>query len=65
MQPLPSFVRPMLARPSLPFDSSEYLFEVKWDGIRALAFVESEGYRLISRHRGSLTAACRLDDQNP
>ena len=28
---------PMLAVPSAPFDSPEYLFEVKWDGVRALA----------------------------
>ncbi len=28
---------PMLAVASEPFDSEEYLFEVKWDGIRALA----------------------------
>ncbi|HEY7819085.1 MAG TPA: DNA ligase, partial [Vicinamibacteria bacterium] len=30
----------MLASPSPPFDSSDYLFEVKWDGIRALAFFD-------------------------
>jgi DNA ligase D-like protein (predicted ligase) len=28
----------MLASPGSPFDSDEYLFEIKWDGIRALAF---------------------------
>jgi bifunctional non-homologous end joining protein LigD len=28
---------PMLAVPSEPFDSAEHLFEVKWDGVRALA----------------------------
>src|SRR5881275_2400220 len=28
---------PMLAARGLPFDSAEYLFEVKWNGIRALA----------------------------
>jgi hypothetical protein len=28
---------PMLAVPSAPFDSAEYLFEVKWDGVRAVA----------------------------
>ena len=28
---------PMLAVPSAPFDSPEHLFEVKWDGVRALA----------------------------
>ena len=28
---------PMLAVAAEPFDSPEYLFEVKWNGIRALA----------------------------
>jgi ATP-dependent DNA ligase len=28
---------PMLAVAAAPFDSPEYLFEVKWDGVRALA----------------------------
>ncbi len=49
MPTLPRFVRPMLARPGGPFDSPEHLFEVKWDGMRALAFVQREGYRLLSR----------------
>jgi DNA ligase D-like protein (predicted ligase) len=48
---LPEFVPPMLAKPGEPFDSDEYLFEIKWDGIRALAFVEPDGYRLIGRNR--------------
>ena len=46
---LPRFVAPMLAGASGPFDSDEHLFEVKWDGIRALAFVEGDGYRLFTR----------------
>ncbi len=48
--PLPTFLRPMLAQSGRPFDSDQHLFEVKWDGIRALAYVEHAGYRLISRH---------------
>ncbi len=48
--PLPRFVRPMLAQPGRPFDSDQHLFEIKWDGIRALAYVEDGGYRLVSRH---------------
>jgi len=31
---------------SEPFDSREHLFEVRWDGLRALAFVEGGGYHL-------------------
>ncbi len=48
--PLPLFLRPMLAQAGRPFDSDQHLFENKWDGIRALAFIEQAGYRLVSRH---------------
>jgi DNA ligase D-like protein (predicted ligase) len=40
---------PMLAVPSEPFDSPEYLFEVKWNGIRSLAAREAGGLRLWGR----------------
>ena len=46
----PTFLRPMLARAGRPFDSDQHLFEIKWDGIRALAYGEPAGYRLVSRH---------------
>ncbi len=45
----------MLAGASKPFDSDAHLFEVKWDGIRLLAFIERDGYRLLSRHRREVT----------
>jgi ATP-dependent DNA ligase len=45
----------MLAQPGVPFDSSEHVFEVKWDGTRVLAFVDSCGYRLVNRHRADVT----------
>ncbi|MGE3806781.1 MAG: hypothetical protein AB7K24_19100 [Gemmataceae bacterium] len=41
--------RPMLATPAEPFDSAEYCFEVKWDGVRALAAVDNDGYQLWGR----------------
>ena len=44
MRPLP-----MLATASLPFDSEEYTFEVKWDGVRALAAVELDHWELWGR----------------
>lgn len=40
---------PMLAVPGEPFDSPEHLFEVKWDGVRAVAAVEQGGYRVWGR----------------
>src|SRR5260370_35760874 len=52
---LPRFVPPMLAKRGTPFDSSQHLFEIKWDGTRVLAFVESHGYRLVNRHRADGT----------
>src|SRR5262249_3834242 len=46
---------PMLAVPATPFDSPEYSFEFKWDGIRALAAVEMTGWRLWGRQRADYT----------
>ena len=45
-------VLPMLAVSAAPFDASDYLFEVKWDGVRALAAVDAHAWRLWGR-RGS------------
>src|SRR5687768_15377587 len=56
MAPLPDFIAPMLARPGEAFDSEGHLFEVKWDGTRALAFIDKDGYRLLNRRRADLTA---------
>ena len=39
-----------------PFDSEDYRFELKWDGIRCLAFVENGKVRLQSRHLTDFTA---------
>ena len=50
MPDLPSFLSPMLAdKAARPFDSEHYVFEVKWDGTRALAFVAGGDYRLRNR----------------
>ena len=40
---------PMLAARADPFDSPEFLFEVKWDGVRALAACDAGGWRLWGR----------------
>jgi DNA ligase D-like protein (predicted ligase) len=45
MKPLP-----MLATQAAPFDAEDYLFEVKWDGVRALAAVEHDSWSLWGRH---------------
>ncbi len=56
----PAFVAPMLARASEPFDSDHYLFELKWDGIRALVFRDRGGYRIRNRHGVDIT--CRYPE---
>jgi DNA ligase D-like protein (predicted ligase) len=48
---LPFFVSPMLAKIGQPFDDPAWLFEIKWDGTRALAFVEDGDYRLLNRKK--------------
>lgn len=48
---LPGFIKPMLATlKKEPFDDPEWLFEIKWDGYRALAYIESK-VRLYSRNQ--------------
>ena len=47
---LPATIRPMLARLTRrPFDSPSHIFELKWDGMRALAFLEGGSLRLQGR----------------
>lgn len=48
---IPDFVAPMLSQTGQPFDSDDYLFEIKWDGTRCLAFVDENGLRLHNRRR--------------
>jgi bifunctional non-homologous end joining protein LigD len=55
-QELPKFIPPMLAKPGTPFDSDEYLFEIKWDGTRTLAFIDHSGYRLVNRRKVDMTS---------
>ena len=54
---LPATISPMLARLTRhAFDSSNYIFELKWDGIRALAFIERGQLRLQSRNLRDITS---------
>jgi bifunctional non-homologous end joining protein LigD len=47
----------MLATPvDKPFDDPAWLFEVKWDGYRAVAFIKDGKVRLVSRNQNDLTA---------
>jgi bifunctional non-homologous end joining protein LigD len=41
--------QPLRSKP-LPFDHPDYLYELKYDGFRALAFIEHDRCRLVSRN---------------
>src|SRR5438876_526635 len=48
---MPRRVRPMLSTlVGQPFDRAGWLFEIKWDGFRAIAEIEAGGVRLYSRN---------------
>jgi bifunctional non-homologous end joining protein LigD len=56
-RPMPTTIHPMLAESiDEAFDSPEWLFEIKWDGYRAVAFIEDGEVRLVSRNQNDLTA---------
>lgn len=55
-RPMPTVIHPMLAEStSEPFDDADWLFEIKWDGYRAIAFIENGKVRLVSRNQNELT----------
>jgi bifunctional non-homologous end joining protein LigD len=56
-RPMPQTIHPMLAESvDQPFDGAEWLFEIKWDGYRAVAFIDAGKVRLVSRNQNDLTA---------
>ena len=55
---MPHAIRPMLATLiDKPFDDDEWLYEIKWDGYRAVAFLDGKSLRLVSRNQNDLTSA--------
>jgi bifunctional non-homologous end joining protein LigD len=51
-----SAIHPMLATPvDKPFDGPQWLFEIKWDGYRAVSFIQDGSIRLVSRNQNDLT----------
>jgi bifunctional non-homologous end joining protein LigD len=55
-KPMPTAVHPMLATPvDKPFDDPEWLFEIKWDGYRAVSFLSDGKVRMVSRNQNDLT----------
>ncbi len=58
--PMPRSVAPMLATLAThPPSGSSWLYEVKWDGVRALCFIEDAELRILSR------SGRRCDQQYP
>jgi bifunctional non-homologous end joining protein LigD len=56
-RPMPTAIHPMLAESiEKPFDDPDWLFEIKWDGYRAITFIENGKVRLVSRNQNELTA---------
>jgi bifunctional non-homologous end joining protein LigD len=52
---MPRNIKPMLATPRAEaFDHPDWIFEIKWDGYRAIAEVDSAGVRLYSRNNLSM-----------
>ena len=50
-------IKPMLATAlDKPFNNKDWVFEVKWDGVRAIAFERNDMARLQSRNGNDITA---------
>src|SRR5450755_3211526 len=50
---LPPIIPAKLARSLEPFDDKDWLFELKHDGFRSLAYLENGQCRLVSRRRNT------------
>jgi bifunctional non-homologous end joining protein LigD len=54
---MPGVIQPMLATlVDAPFSDPHWLFETKWDGIRAVCFLDKGKPRFVSRNQNDLTA---------
>ncbi len=52
----PVVIHPMLATlVDDPFSSPEWIFETKWDGFRAVCFIQNGGARFVSRNQLDMT----------
>ncbi len=49
-------IRPMMAKTGEPFDSGDFIFEPKWDGLRALLFKHDNRIELQNRNLRDVTA---------
>ncbi|MHB1775604.1 MAG: non-homologous end-joining DNA ligase [Acidimicrobiales bacterium] len=57
-EPMPALVRPMLCRTGgLPAPDEEWSFEFKWDGVRAVVYVDGGRVRITSRNDLDVTVS--------
>lgn len=55
-EPMPARIAPMLAKPAkLPSDDACWAYEIKWDGVRAIAYSEPGRLRFESRNHNDIT----------
>ena len=56
--PMPRVIHPMLATlVDRAFDDPQWFYEIKWDGYRAIAYLDAGSVRLVSRNQNDLTSA--------
>jgi hypothetical protein len=60
-QKVPSFIEPMKALPVEKLPEGDWLYEIKVDGYRALAFKDGKGVRLVSRNQKEFNYPQLLD----
>ncbi len=54
---MPPLIKPMLATlVDKPFSDPDWLFETKWDGVRAVCFIKNGAARFVSRNQIEMTA---------
>ena len=55
-EPMPERIRPMLAKPGeLPASDEGWAYEFKWDGVRAVVYVDGGRVRAVTRNDKDLT----------
>jgi bifunctional non-homologous end joining protein LigD len=55
-EPMPQSIKPMLASSgSLPSDDDRWAYEIKWDGVRAIAYSRPHALRLESRNLNDIS----------
>jgi bifunctional non-homologous end joining protein LigD len=60
--PVPAYQPLPLARARAPFSHHDWLFEIKWDGFRALLYSDKDGVRLVSRNGNTFKSFPTLCD---